>query len=528
MRSLRAAAAVAVLAASALVLSGCSLLAPLFGGGGTTVTTHTDEEVAAGLEQFYKQDVTWKNCGGGSDCTTLKAPVDWAAPDGEQIELAISRHKASGTSMGSLLINPGGPGGSGFDFAQGFVPSSGVYANYDIIGFDPRGVGRSTPIVCFTDDADRDEMIYGTYDDPYGSEGWQAELDVRQKAWVDACAENTGDLLAHIDTVSVAHDMDMMRAVLGDEKLNYLGYSFGTYIGTVYAELFPEKVGRMVLDGAVSPPFGTFTQLADQMAGFDSAFRAYMAVVPRLGRVPVRRPAEPGARRGARARAQRRRRGPGEQRRPRARLGDGRNRHRAGALQREQLVVHLADVRGAAAGRRRDRRSCSPTATTAGEGGTYADRSLDVYFAVTCAEGDIGTDDVDLIEGLGIMDEKGPYVGGILALDDYTLLESACSQWPHPRPDFPTEFDAAGAPPILVIGTTNDPATPYASAVELSETLESGVLITYNGEGHTVYGNGVACIDDAVDDYFVNDVVPASGPELLSGLDAAARYSTTE
>jgi hypothetical protein len=146
------------------------------------------------------------------------------------------------------------------------------------------------------------------------------------------------------------------------------------------------------------------------------------------------------------------------------------------------------------------------------EGGTYADRSLDVYFAVTCAEGDIGTDDVDLIEGLGIMDEKGPYVGGILALDDYTLLEAACSQWPHPRPEFPTEFDAAGAPPILVIGTTNDPATPYASAVELAETLESGVLITYEGEGHTVYGNGVACIDDLVDDYFVDDVVPTADP----------------
>ena len=178
--------------------------------------------------------------------------------------------------MGSLLINPGGPGGSGYDFAQGFFPSQGVYDNFDIIGFDPRGVGRSTPIVCFTDDADRDEMIYGTYDDPYGSDGWQAELADRQKAWVDACAENTGDLLAHIDSTSVARDMDMMRAVFGDEKLNYLGYSFGTYLGTVYAELFPEKVGRMVLDGAVEPPFGTFDELATQMAGFDSAFKAYM------------------------------------------------------------------------------------------------------------------------------------------------------------------------------------------------------------------------------------------------------------
>jgi pimeloyl-ACP methyl ester carboxylesterase len=512
MRSLRAAAAVAVLAASALVLSGCSLFGPILGGGGTTVTTHTDEEVPAALEQFYKQDVTWKNCGGGSDCTTLKAPVDWAAPDGEQIELAVARHKAEGTSMGSLLVNPGGPGGSGFDYAQGFVPSSGVYANYDIIGFDPRGVGRSTPIVCFTEDADRDEMIYGTYDDPYGSEGWQAELADRQKEWVDACAENTGELLAHIDTVSVAHDMDMMRAVLGDDKLNYLGYSFGTYIGTVYAELFPEKVGRMVLDGAVSPPFGTFTQLADQMAGFDSAFRAYMEWCLDSGSCPFDGPLSQAlAEAHALALSVD---GDGME------SGDGRVLDSATvgtgialALYNEANWSYISAMfEGLMQG---DAQTAFLLADSYNgrQGGTYADRSLDVYFAVTCAEGDIGTDDVDLIEGLGIMDEKGPYVGGILALDDYTLLEAACSQWPHPRPEFPTEFDAAGAPPILVIGTTNDPATPYASAVELSETLESGVLITYEGEGHTVYGNGVACIDDLVDEYFVDDVVPTADPK---------------
>jgi pimeloyl-ACP methyl ester carboxylesterase len=510
-RTLRRTAVVGILAASAMVLTGCSLFAPLFGGGTTTVSTHTDEEVEPALEPFYKQDVTWQNCGGGMDCATLKAPVDWSQPDGEQIELAIARHKAGGDSMGSLLINPGGPGGSGYDFAQGFVPSDGVYDNYDIVGFDPRGVGRSTPIICFTDDADRDEMIYGTYDDPYGSEGWQAELADRQKAWVDACAENTGDLLGHIDTVSVAHDMDMMRAVLGDDELNYLGYSFGTYIGTVYAELFPEKVGRMVLDGAVEPPFGTFAQLADQMAGFDSAFRAYMEWCLASGDCPFEGP-----------------------------LGE--------ALAEAHLLTLSVDGQGLESGDGRVLDSATVgtgialalynagnwsyisdmfaelkqgEASTAflladsyngREGGGYADRSLDVYFAVTCAEGDIGTDDVDLIEGLGIMDEKGPYVGGILALDDYTLLEAACSQWPHERPEFPAEFDAAGAPPILVIGTTNDPATPYANSVALADQLESGVLISYEGEGHTVYGNGVACIDDLVDAYFVDDEVPAADP----------------
>jgi pimeloyl-ACP methyl ester carboxylesterase len=512
MRTPRLAAAAAILAASAMVLSGCTLLAPLINGGEVTVTTHTDETVPPELEQFYKQDVTWKNCGDGNDCTTLKAPVDWDAPTGDQIELAVSRHKATGESMGSLLINPGGPGGSGFDFAQGFFPSQGVYANYDIIGFDPRGVGRSTPIICFTDDADRDEMIYGTYDAPYGSDGWQAELADRQKAWVDACAANTGDLLAHIDSTSVARDMDMMRAVLGDDKLNYLGYSFGTYLGTVYAELFPDKVGRMVLDGAVEPPFGTFDELATQMAGFDSAFKAYMQDCLDSGECPFS-----GSVNQAMAEAHAlilSVDGQGLE------SDDGRVLDSATVGTGVALTLYnqsnwffLTQVfQGLQQGDADAAFQAADSYNGRDSGGGYADRSLDVYFAVTCAEGTIGTDDVDLLTGLGIMDQKAPIVGGILALDDYVLLEEACTQWPYPRPAFPEVFDAEGAPPILVIGTTNDPATPYAQSVALADELSSGVLITYNGEGHTVYGNGVPCIDDTVDDYFVKDVVPSADP----------------
>lgn len=509
---LRPLAIAAVMTAAALTLSGCTLFQGILGGGESTVSTHTDEQVAAGLEQFYKQDVTWKNCGGGMTCTDLKAPVDWAKPDGDQITLAVSRHTASGTSMGSLLINPGGPGGSGFDFAQGFTGSAGVYANYDIIGFDPRGVGRSTPIVCFTDDADRDEMIYGTYDDPYGSAGWEAELADRQKNWVDACEENTGDLLAHIDTTSVAHDMDMMRAVLGDDKLNYLGYSFGTYIGTVYAQLFPDKVGRMVLDGAVEPPFGTFDELATQMAGFDSAFRAYMTDCLSTSDCPFDGPVD-NAMGEAHALALS---VDGEG----LKSSDGRVLDSATVGTGIALALYNASnwsyitlmFQGLLDGDAETAFLLADSYNGRDGGGGYADRSLDVYFAVTCAEGTIGTDDIDLQQGLSIMDQKGPYVGGILALDDYVLLEEACSQWPYPRPEFPETFDAEGAPPILVIGTTNDPATPYAQSVALADELSSGVMITYNGEGHTVYGNGVACIDDLVDDYFVNDVVPSADP----------------
>src|SRR4051812_3012483 len=243
LRSRRTTASVAALLVAGLTLTGCTLFNNVAGGGTHTVTTHTDETVAPGLDQFYKQSITWRGCGSGFDCTTLKAPVDWDKPDGDQIDLAISRHKATGTSLGSLLVNPGGPGGPGYDFVHdslvdGFGTTD-MLKNYDFIGFDPRGVGKSTPTACFTKSSDRDDMLYGTYDAPYGSDAWATELAAREKKWVDACKANTGPLLAHIDSVSVAHDMDMIRAVLGDKKLNYLGFSFGTYLGTIYANLFP-------------------------------------------------------------------------------------------------------------------------------------------------------------------------------------------------------------------------------------------------------------------------------------------------
>jgi pimeloyl-ACP methyl ester carboxylesterase len=503
--------AIAALSAAALLLSGCSF-SSIFGGGGGTVSTHTDEPVADGLEQFYKQDVDWKSCGSGAECTTLIAPVDWDEPDGDQIELAVSKLEAEGDAMGSLLVNPGGPGGSGYDFVLDGSFTDEVRENFDVIGFDPRGVGRSTPVTCYTDAEDRDSFLYDTYDDPYGSDGWAEDLEERQKDWVDACAENTGDLLAHIDTVSVAKDMDMMRAVLGDEKLNYLGYSFGTYIGTVYAALFPEKVGRMVLDGAVEPPFGTFDQLADQMAGFDSAFRAYMEDCLSFDDCPFS-----GSLDQALQQAHDLAVGvDGEG------LKDGEGRLLDSATVGTGIAVTLYSQGNWSALTQAfsDLKNGDPDYMfyladiyNGRDFGEYSDNSSDVYFAVTCAEGNIGTDDVDLQEGLDIMEDKGPIVGGILALDDYVLLEAACSQWPYERPQFPESFAAEGAPPILVIGTSNDPATPYASSVKLAETLDSGVLISYDGEGHTVYGNGVSCIDEVVDAYFVDDEVPDEDPD---------------
>jgi pimeloyl-ACP methyl ester carboxylesterase len=509
-------AAAAALAAAALLLPGCVLIPFLPGvdtGREETVTTHTDEEVASELEPFYKQSLTWTSLGGDIDHTEITVPLDWDDPTGATIQIAVARHRAS-NPIGSLLLNPGGPGGSGYEFVEysaGFVVTPAVLSRYDLIGFDPRGVNNSSPVVCYTDPADQDELLYGTFDAPYGSDGWIDELEERESAWSAACLENTGPLLGHIDAGSVARDMDVIRAVLGDESLSYLGYSYGTYLGATYAELFPEKVGRMVLDGAVDPRVGDLDALAAQAAGFESAYRAFLEYClaesdcPFDGSVPnaLRQTADLLASVDGAGLTS----------------SDGRVLDSATAgtgliynLYAEflwsSLVGMLNDLEQGDA----DSTFDSADSYNGREFGTYPENGSDIYTAVTCVEGSLGTDGIDPLEGLAIIEEAAPTLGRYIALDDYVVLDVVCSDWPTPVAEVPTEFDADGAPPILVVGTTNDPATPYAQAVSLARQLSSGVLVTYEGEGHTIYAQGVSCVDDTVDAYLLEGTVPASDP----------------
>ena len=499
-------ALVAGIAAGALALTGCSLLP-----NPAEPTGSPD-----GLERFYEQELSWTEEGDLLDSTTVEVPLDWSDPGGDTIEIAVMRHHATGEPLGSLLMNPGGPGASGYDYVRDYAQylvTPDVLANYDLIGFDPRGVNHSAPVTCYTDPADRDEYLYGTYDADYGTEAWVSELTEREKAYAAACAENTGPLLAHIDAGSVARDMDVMRAVLGDDGLHYLGYSYGTYLGTVYAELFPEKVGRMVLDGAVDPSVSDLDALAFQMGGFESALRAYLADCleqadcPFEGSVDAGMADVRGLLDGIDAQELQ---APDGRVLDSATVGTGIADYLysdslwpALSAMFDDLFSGRADAAFAAAD---DYNGRNPD-------GTYNDNSSDVYAAVTCAEGDLGTDDVDTLGGLEEIREQAPTIGDYFAYDDTAVLDVLCSNWPHPVADLPDEFDAAGAAPIIVIGTTNDPATPYANAVSLADQLESGVLISYEGEGHTIYAQSVACVDDAVDAYLIDGTVPASDPK---------------
>lgn len=492
---MRAVRVVAALAAAVMLLSGCT--APS--------TTRTD--VPAGFEAIYEQQVFWNPCEGnpGFDCTTVSAPLDWSNPESDRIQLAVVRQESTNTSRGTVLTNPGGPGGSGFDFVSfGFAVSEAVRADYDVVGWDPRGVGRSTRITCFTDPSENDAMLY---DPPSTVEGY----DAQGARFAQACAQGSGDLLGYLDSASSARDMDLIRAVVDSAKLNYVGFSYGTFLGTVYAQLFPENVGAMVLDGGVDPTLSLFDLYRDQAVGYDAAFRSYVeACLGDPGCLfsgsvddAVAQAADLIASADATA----------------LRASDGRvltstvlasaiAGRLVSPLNWDSLSVLL---RAVSTGDPGPAFEAADAATGRFEGGGYGLNYLEAYAATTCL--DRGPDTTPLDARLAQLQEAAPVVGGRLQRVDFALVASACANWPTGRAaSLPPTWSADGTPTILVVGTTTDPATPYAWSQALVGLLSDAVLVTRNGDGHTGYNKGNSCVDNAVDSFLLRGTVPASDP----------------
>ncbi len=290
LRRRRPIAVVAALAGLVLVLAGC--VAPK---NQTTVETpRADASESTGpLASFYDQELEWSSCTEG-ECATAQVPLDYADPSAGSIGIALARSKASGGDpLGSLLLNPGGPGASGVDFleqAKGLV-SKDVQKQYDLVSFDPRGVQRSNPVKC-VDDAQLDELL--AFDPDYSTdEGIQHVIDVYGDLGSE-CLKNTGAALGHVDTVSAARDLDILRSALGDDQLHYLGFSYGTELGATYAALFPTTVGRMVLDGALPPTLSSFEASKGQAAGFEGALRAYITDCQAGSNCPLKGSVEDG------------------------------------------------------------------------------------------------------------------------------------------------------------------------------------------------------------------------------------------
>jgi pimeloyl-ACP methyl ester carboxylesterase len=493
--------------ALAMVLASCSLL----NGGNHSqeaATAKADPSIVASapasLEQFYSQEVVWEPCENSFQCAKVKVPVDYGKPDGETIELAALKAPSTGTKTGTLLVNPGGPGASGYDFvkdAAGTHFSQTVRDAYDLVGFDPRGVKRSAPVTCMTD-AERDAArakIYHLETDA-GLEAARAD----NKAIAAQCSEQTGPLLEHIDTVSSAKDMDILRAVVNDAKLNYLGYSYGTFLGSTYASLFPDNVGRMVLDGALDPSISSEELTSGQARAFEKAIRAYVADCLEQDGCPLSGNVDSGVQQIRDLIA-------AVQQTPRT-AKDGRvvnatmfvsglitplyNDQSWPALTQAleaamtgdvSLMLRLADL-GA------DRAS----------NGSYTSNSTFAFNAINCLDYPMESDAAAMRAEEQRLMQDSPTFGYFFAYGG-----TNCADWPYKSVRTPAPVEYTGESPIVVIGTTGDPATPVEWAASLRKQLGNASLLTWKGEGHTAYGRSNSCIEDPVDRYLVSGQVPA-------------------
>jgi pimeloyl-ACP methyl ester carboxylesterase len=505
----------AVLAASslalALVVGACSVPPKVQTPADDVATSGTSEgtgEAAPeGFEDFYGQGLAWEDCEGGWECTTARAPLSWADPEAGEIELALKRLPASGERIGSLLTNPGGPGASGVDFVGDAAQMIGepVKAAYDLVGFDPRGVGQSDPVACL-DDAGKDEALSTEYDVPDGEAGLE-ERRAGYREWAEACAENTGDLLGQVDTQSAARDMDMLRAVLGDETLAYLGYSYGTQLGATYAGLFPDKVGRLVLDGAIDVTLSSAETSEQQAVGFENALRAYVEDCQAGASCPLGGDVDEGMRQ-VRALLDAAKANP---------LPTSSDRRLTSTLAFYGIAVTLYNDQSWPVLTQALTEALDEGTGTAllyladfyndrNPDGSFATNSTEAFRAVGCLDGRQDPDPATMEEQRERLETEAPTMGSFFAYGALT-----CADWPYPVVEQEFDVHAAGAAPIVVIGTTNDPATPYVWAEGLAKALDSAVLVTWEGEGHTAYGRSNACVGDAVDAYLVDGTVPEDG-----------------
>lgn len=504
----RRAAALAAALGALLALSGCvpSFLAP----EKPVVSTPTGEDVSAELEPFYSQVLEWSACGEEMTCTTAKAPLDWDEPEAGEIDLALVRHAATGDKIGSLLVNPGGPGASGYDWlleSLDFAVGEPLKERFDVIGFDPRGVNQSTAVACY-DAAGMDEYLYGIIPAERGSDEWIEAVNVSTAEFGEACLENTGDLLSEVDTVSAARDLDLLRAVLGDDELHYLGYSYGTFLGATYAELYPEKVGRLVLDGAVDPSASDFEVTEAQAVGFEGSLSGYLEDCLAGSECPFSGTVDDALDEIGRLLAS-------VDQSP-LRGSDGRL---VGADTLVTAIIYplyspdswpyLSEMFEATMFGDADLALAFADGYNGREAdGTYLDNGTEAFRSINCLDYTYQSDIDVMREKAAAIAETAPIIGPYFGYGDLT-----CNSWPYQSTRERAEIHAEGAAPIMVVGTTGDPATPYEWAVALADQLASGVLVSYEGEGHTAYNKSNACVNEAVESYLIDGTVPTADPK---------------
>jgi len=460
------------------------------------------------LEQFYAQQLEWEPCRSGFLCTTLTVPVDYTDPGGQTIEIAVLKDSADdpGARVGSLVVNPGGPGAPGTSYAENssFAFRDVLRERFDIVGFDPRGTGESDPVDCLSDE-ELDEFLAADPDPDDTAEADALETDLAD--FHQGCVDNSDDLVGHVTTIEAARDMDVLRAALGESKMLYFGASYGTKLGATYADLFPDKVGRLILDGAVDLSIPSRQLSLEQAGGFETALRAYVEnCVEGTDSCFLGETVDEGLDR------------------IRTFIDDVETEPLSTDLGRE-LQVGNAFYGIVAPLYNRDYWSIlSQGLQTAFDGdgtlllrladlyasrdedGSYSDNSAEAIYAINCIDDPYSIPPEDVPAQIPDFEESSPTFGRVFA---WGLV--GCRGIQVESSEKPRTVRAAGAAPIVVIGTTRDPATPYQWAVNLAEQLESGVLVSRDGDGHTGYNSGNDCVDEAVEAYLIEGTVPEDG-----------------
>ncbi|MDG4859445.1 alpha/beta hydrolase [Streptomyces sp. T-3] len=496
-----------LLTAGALLISGCS--------SGSSPSSASDDAlptaVPEGLKAYYGQKLSWRECGvPGFECASMKAPLDYGKPADGDIKLAVARKKATGPGkrLGSLLVNPGGPGGSAVQYLQQYAAlgyPAPVRAQYDMVAVDPRGVARSEPVECL--DGKRMDAYTQTDTTP-DDQRETDQLVAAFKEFAQGCEKKSGQVLPHVSTVEAARDMDVLRAALGDEKLQYVGASYGTFLGATYAGLYPSRAGRLVLDGAMDPSLPARSMNIDQTSGFETAFQSFAkdCVARKDCPLGTGSPADAGRRLKDFFRKLDARPVPTGDPRP---LGE--------SLATTGVIAAMYDE--AAWPQLRDG-IASAMNDNDGSGllslaDAYYEREPDGKFAnlmfanaaVNCLDLPAAfKSPAEVKDALPDFEKASPVFGEGLA---WASLN--CAYWPVKATGTPHRIAAEGAPETVVVGTTRDPATPYKWAKSLAGQLDSGHLLTYDGDGHTAYGRGSDCIDTAINRYLLEGRAPADG-----------------
>jgi len=441
----------------------------------------------------------------GAECGLLSVPVDYSKPDGDVAQIAMIRIKATGEKIGSLVVNPGGPGESGVEAAASMAPTlpQSVRERFDLVGFDPRGVANSTPAAWCNSDADNDRLRA----DPtveYTQEGVD-HIEKENKEFVQRCVDKMGkEFLENLGTANVAKDLEAIRAGLGDDKLTYLGYSYGTRIGALYAEAYPDKVRAMILDGAVDPNADQIEEEIRQAAAFQKAFDNYAADCAQspdcpLGTDPAKATdvykslVDPLVK------------DPAKTKDPRGLSYSDAIVGTILPLYSPNLWRHLTQALSELRDGTGDTMLAMADLYMGRDAKGHYNNSTDVRVAVNCMDKPHITDRAKVVDEDRRIREVAPFMNygeftGLAPLD-------TCAFWPVPATGGQHELKVKGLPPILVVSTTNDPATPYKAGVDLAQQL-GGTLLTFEGTQHTVVFQGNSCVDDIAARYLVDVTVP--------------------